>query len=418
MLNGLASELLGGGADGLPATCPSGDCTFPNFLSLAVCSECADLADLAIQACVEDENGNRIECTWKVSTDQISVRAINQTTTITSQYGSYVIDASQFNLTVMAPSRSTHFKDIGSYIIAFSMASASLDSDNLLAAECVLFWCVQTYNASVTQNIKSEEVISYFYNTTNNAPNIFPGELISPTNASSNNTLADLNYGQIIQLIPTNVPDSVYNADYPFTVDSLANFTVSAVFSDWLEPSSWDNISTIQSGSNLTGCLNYFISAAYSEPQTSESNETTAYVGGMMSKIASSMTDSIRISDGYGGVQTGDFKAFGTSWTSETYVHVRWEWLVFPAILACVALFFILAVMINTARSNTRIWKADPLALIFHGLDLSTQIETGEKETLSEMKEVARDLSVSLVQTSNGSKLSTQYPRNMHTADA
>jgi hypothetical protein len=61
MLNGLGSKLFGVSADGLPITCPSGNCTFPNFLSLAVCSEFADLADLAIQACAEDENGNRIE---------------------------------------------------------------------------------------------------------------------------------------------------------------------------------------------------------------------------------------------------------------------------------------------------------------------------------------------------------------------
>jgi hypothetical protein len=79
MLDGVAKELFGDVFNTFPFTCPLGNCTYSTFSSLSVCGKCEDLSGFATHVCIYGEDGNPIQYTWTVPTNQIQVTAFNQT---------------------------------------------------------------------------------------------------------------------------------------------------------------------------------------------------------------------------------------------------------------------------------------------------------------------------------------------------
>ncbi|KAL0256776.1 hypothetical protein SLS55_009173 [Diplodia seriata] len=56
--------------------------------------------------------------------------------------------------------------------------------------------------------------------------------------------------------------------------------------------------------------------------------------------------------------------AQGMAWTTQTYVHVRWMWLIFPAVLEGLTLVFLLGTIFMSSASGVAIWKSSTLALL------------------------------------------------------
>jgi hypothetical protein len=54
---------------------------------------------------------------------------------------------------------------------------------------------------------------------------------------------------------------------------------------------------------------------------------------------------------------------------TQSYVHVRWAWLAFPAAMLLASLVFLLASMWQTHRSNTHAWKDSALVLLSVALE-------------------------------------------------
>ena len=115
-------------------TCPSGNCTYPLTPSLAVCSQCKDLKHELKQI---DEDLN----VW------------------TLPKGPQIGQLALFNVSSTANASHTNaFEDAGTIIAAFSYINGTgylntVTGQNVVpdAYECVLLFCVQVYDASVTQ---------------------------------------------------------------------------------------------------------------------------------------------------------------------------------------------------------------------------------------------------------------------------
>jgi hypothetical protein len=69
-----------------------------------------------------------------------------------------------------------------------------------------------------------------------------------------------------------------------------------------------------------------------------------------MDRLATALTNRLRGS-------TSSEKFFGSAYTIETYVHVKWEWLAFPFALLLLTLVFLVATMIKTTQRDG---EADP----------------------------------------------------------
>lgn len=59
----------------------------------------------------------------------------------------------------------------------------------------------------------------------------------------------------------------------------------------------------------------------------------------------------------------------GKVWAMETYVHVRWIWLMLPMALAPASLLFLLTAIWTSKNGGVGIWKSSGMAVIFHGLE-------------------------------------------------
>ena len=119
--------------------CISGNCTFPIFNSLGVCSTCRDVLDLVSEA--RDTNGG--SCTYSLPNGlllPVNVPTINISTTGAGLGMQSYGDAQ---------------------IVHFSLIKAPLGT--LFASECTWYWCVRSHQSSILNGVVSVKVTASWY---------------------------------------------------------------------------------------------------------------------------------------------------------------------------------------------------------------------------------------------------------------
>ncbi|KAL8707193.1 MAG: hypothetical protein Q9220_007742 [cf. Caloplaca sp. 1 TL-2023] len=231
------------------------------------------------------------------------------------------------------------------------------DARHAFALECSMFYCVGIYNASIAKGVPKQRMLASWRN-----------------DSASIGTQSDLVFH------PPDSFDGQFNRTGPFKVTHLAASAINSFMT---------GIFTGAGGMNSSG-------SAFSS-DVMQALYDTINITARVENLATAMTNSIRGQDDH---QSNP--AYGTAWSSETYVHVRWAWFAFPAGLLLLSAVFLCGVMIETAQREILVWKASNLALLFHGrnLDLSSP---GKRPVtrLSAMTAKARIMKVKLTKTSN-----------------
>lgn len=375
-------------------TCPTGNCTFPAFQSLAVCSSCKDLTPSINETCHnatldygEGPRSRRIYC-------QLSLKnglKVNLTD-MDNIYGATA--ASGF----LPPVSSSEF---GDSLLNFSIIRGPRENQDgdvvrqSSAAQCSLFWCVNTYSARVKNGQLEETLLKTFHD---NATNWLTGRTMN---------------ARRLELIPPSqyVPSSKF----------IVGYIASQGLTSWLAPKlSFSNslAAFVDEGMLSTGADS---SSNITSAQQIETVDTMRIfrdapsLDGLFSTLAKAMTTQIRNveptfqndSNGYIPPVAGIGPANGTSTFNEVVVAVRWKWLSFPGtILGLTALCLALTIL-ETARHTTKVWKSSPIPLLFHGLE-QEQLEqdgVGQTRTLAEMEALASGMTVQLRDEGDGYKL-------------
>ena len=110
----------------------------------------------------------------------------------------------------------------------------------------------------------------------------------------------------------------------------------------------------------------------------------------IVDRLASVMSNNIRTQKSNGTVQVE-----GTAWATETHVHVRWLWLLYPITLQTLSLVFLAWTMLRQNRSKLAIWKSSSLAALFH-MDVSPRGEDHALLRRSELEQKASTIKVIL----------------------
>ena len=314
-------------------TCPTGNCTWSPFNSLAVCSKCDNITNEIKRNC---------------NSDGACVVSLPEGPMLFG-YGAQ-INSSVTNI-------SSSLMEIQPSVFKFS----SLRSDNVnesghaSAMECTMWYCINTYTATVVDGVMREEIHASWRN--DSAMISHSADLIYRPPISSSYSTANSSWFAVTHLAATSINDFMSGL-----------FTGSGMIDDSRAAFTSDTIQALYTTNNITA---------------------------LMDNLAISMTNNIRQQND--SVSSPEWE--GTAWTSQTYVHVRWGWFAFPVTLIVLSSALLFGTIIETWYRNVMVWKSNNLALLFHGrgLDLDSQDLPGVNR-LSEMTAVAREIRVELVQ--------------------
>ncbi|KAK8093704.1 hypothetical protein PG997_000389 [Apiospora hydei] len=96
-------------------------------------------------------------------------------------------------------------------------------------------------------------------------------------------------------------------------------------------------------------------------PKPGGENETMAAVAAAMTKVMRSNLDVDPAKDQEAAAAN---KVLGVTWYEETYVAVRWPWMILPIGLEVLAFSFLIMTMIQCKRSGVAIWKSSTLPML------------------------------------------------------
>jgi hypothetical protein len=380
----------------IPVACPTGNCTWPPYQTLGVCSKCADISDLLTFNCLNTTvdwianltGGSGMEKTYpkgKVCGYFLNITSGRQpelptmmsgylTDTIKSSGGSALRDEAL--LTRMLPlatnpdkspifDGSIRFKNVRNPIIDFVVVSSPngyegvFRNETPIAHECVFSFCVKTIKSAYYQAKYEEEILEVFENNTAAGFPWISERFISPT---INGTM--VYYRENITVM---APLTVNGSD--MTMFGLGNqtFTNVATNFDDIFPSVYTAVNA-----SATPVLRYKIGikgAAYQRTLDfnpwNGSNNVTRH----MERFATALTNVVRSAPNGPPV-------IGDSSSTETFVSVRWEWLSLPISLLFLTLIFLVATMKKTAKEG--VWKTSAIATLLYGLpdDMQKKITT------------------------------------------
>ncbi|BCR95402.1 DUF3176 domain-containing protein [Aspergillus luchuensis] len=322
---------LGGQSTGLEPFCSTGDCEYPDFISLGICSSCSDVTAASTQLCtlapysVVNIADHSVIFNHSVAINCIYTSPTNHTIApqiwpATMSGGETEINVYRQPWTSTVTSSEHATPHISSFLSArYANPKLTYTTQNTTAweakptlTECTLSYCERHY----THN---------FYN------------------ATGHRTLTTTN-SQIL--------GNASSIDPHFTVfpslnrSTATNYTV--------------DDSTIQSLNDmLEGIFNSTLLGSLSDPTNTyalllyNSNNLTE----SMAQMATAMTDVMRSRSG-----SGSSNVDGAAYTSRTVIHVRWGWIAVPV----AAVIWGVGVLMGTAaRSKGSIlWKASVWPLV------------------------------------------------------
>lgn len=331
--------------------CPTGNCTFPAYASLSVCSECIDVSSLIEERCIEDKHGSSGEC-------------INRTSSLPNglfldtgkQHDVAVISSSGHRTGVDGAMNTDKLDQYGNGLLNLSMIILDRDPNATyrpfapeLAFDCALSLCVQIYKTQVTQGALIEDVSNQKYHLGydyRDSDVTIPQGLIP----GGSNLTFSIEYRSGTSLLS-------------FLSNSL-NGTVSFPGGTQV----WTN--------DLVHA--FYLNGALRVPQT-------------MANIAQSMTNNMRKASGDNIV--------GVAHTFESYIHVRWIWLLFPLIMLVLAATFLVLTVWHSRKLGVPNWRSSALSVMMHGIH-QNEVDGLDKwigkEKISELESWAESVEVRL----------------------
>lgn len=391
-----------------PFTCPSGDCTWDPFSTLAVSSQCVNITDNVSLNCSEgDSPDNSTDyCNFLSINDPTLQSLLNQST----DTDKFFIEAGspRLYLDVLEPyANMTGFLGVVQWVRALA-ASGNAFTDRSMnsstrfeAGRCFFYLSVIEVQAEVNNGVYSERTLQEFTDVQNrpSAPSVMhngteffyldvfaydmdytliynPPFASNQPNNSNTFSLTDNMFTQLASLI--------WSADF-------VNGMVSVGFSSGAQ-----GVATNRQDSNENILLLY------------KANNISRAMQNLAQYITTEMravdSETLQQEQGNNSLVARQQAVVGTVWTQKQFVTVRWAWLALPAVLLWLTLFLFVATGLKTKNSGVGVWTSSPLTLLFHGRILSDLegVQLTKLNTAEEMEKVAENIRVKITDNFEG----------------
>lgn len=372
--------------------CPTGNCTFPPFQSIALCTECADISHAASKTCAtfsHAENGTSYTHCLFTTTAGLQ---INQTRVFNSD--GYL--KQKTIATRIEDKNGTVWKDNSLVNVAllhgFTQENGSMP---ITLTGCSLYWCINTYKSTVMNG-------SFTENVTNSMPFNFD---------NSDNDGDSIVLDTVTQMETSIAGSNVTNT---FTIGDNASKLIRGFLSSKLNFSNskqlnWDGDKSKAANKTLylddsVARIDYFNSINQDAVSAFLEVDDPATI---FRNLAKSATTYMRTLNSPGILQDiyeldpsiipNQTSVKGTAYQQQVYVAIRWPWLAFSASLLAVTLVFFVLVVIQSATTGVAIWKSSPLALLAHGLGPESQDKLRLETEIVDMEDRASKMDVKLL---------------------
>ncbi|PWY82050.1 hypothetical protein BO70DRAFT_405128 [Aspergillus heteromorphus CBS 117.55] len=358
--------------------CSTGSCQYPDFDALGACSQCRDVTSETEQNCTALASDTDVLVAFQNSTLADSVINCTYTTPGGLQLTPGVESAAG---TPVGNSSGVLFvKD------SWTFASTSL-------SEQILTQSAEPLLAGILNPVVGLAVANYSY----------PYTAYVYSNISVPETKPQMTECALY-LCAQRYVNNTYTSDEktlsPSQTEQLfVNETFSFFFENYLAPMSNETDKfaingtyMIQGNTVLSIVSSFQTTVSLSsdiESGWSYAIQYGAGAGSVMDRVAASITDSIR-----DGPNTTTIP--GEAFTTQTYISVRWYWIIVPIAVTVMSLLFLILIILHTGHARgVGVWKSSALALLAckleHGPD-HPDLQTMEE---SEMEIKAKDMYVS-----------------------
>ncbi|KAJ5609600.1 hypothetical protein N7528_010167 [Penicillium herquei] len=353
----------------LEPTCTSGDCTFGEFVSLGICSTCDDMTAKATQTChvpTDDPyadspfNVTPLSCTYSFPSGlnlSIPWAAANQNGAVTNEsavFGMMYWGVAPQNVTsssslgVQDPIVALLSANITTRELYYVVANATAPPPKPVLTECIIYYCEKEYYSSVYMSQEEHSAI------------ISKTQPLVQANFSSGSS-SPVRFG------PPNGIETTLAKNTVYTVDDRTYL-------------------------GLRKMLRTVFNANTSMSDQMSDITTMVYSNGLntsVQSVATSLTNVIR-----SGTDSGMIE--GIAFQAETYIHVRWPWIILPLCAILATLVFLVGTMYASKYQFTVIWKGSVIPLLASRIETTHGADLDSKQSLGEMHMMAKGMKTRL----------------------
>ncbi|KAI1674315.1 DUF3176 containing protein [Pyrenophora tritici-repentis] len=398
----------------IPLSCPTSNCTWTEYDTLGVCSQCEDISSYLTFTCLT----TRVDWTAN-TTGGLDVEGgypnatmcgyfLNATSDDPVLMSGYLVNSNEstenevllmrslplttiLNKDPLYGNGSIHFKNLRNTISDVLIVSAANGSaagvyahERPIAHECVLSWCIKTIRSSYEYGTYSEEVIETFHNTTSGPFPWLSTPFQSDVGGGTNGT--DITYNE----------DIVINAQSPRDGRKLSGFGTSRKIATAIMTGLTDifpSFSTVanEDAAPIMRFKTWQDGVAWNReldfnPWMAPNNLTRH-----MERFSVAMTNVIRSAPSNEMLE-------GKAFSKENYVSVRWEWLTLPIGLLFMAFIFLSATIFKSTleREQVGVLKNSAILTLLYGVPDNVRGQLTRSSSTGTPRAKAKELKVKL----------------------
>ena len=334
MYDGVFAQNLTQSGSSITAQCPTGNCTFNSYASLAVCSHCHNVTSLLeyYYNPAVDANGATLGATYIYSLPGgLSLVSAESAVAYINISASFPPSSSALDV----------YQSVGTIVNISVITGGTLEvAGEQTAWDCVLIFCAKSYEAGENLGFFNETVVDVY----------------DKPSWRGNTTWLD-------ELFTFDVPSTHLTTIGDWSRTFSVNNTALGTLQDSL-------LSTLggAGGISVTGTMDFTTNIAQAFYYNGLDN-----VPGTIANIADSLTNAMR------AISHQQVK--GTAEIIEVYIHVEWLWLLLPLIMVLLAIVFFGLTVWQSHRSGVPSWRSSVLAVMGHGLNAYMLEDGGTKRS-------------------------------------
>lgn len=389
--------------------CPTANCTWPTFTSLAVCSACSDVASYLRASKQEGTNlGTRpLPTNAGLYSNYTTYSLPRLNITNPSEISGLEREGSVHSSAYMAatiitdPGLTLSFNDLTTMITAIQVIRAAegyetgeliWDDTPLSATECALYFCVNAYRSVVDKGILKEHIVSSWaerdFSTYRDVEESKNFDLFEKwNNYSFYVETGDFARTDLELFIPKEDVEKYGLSDDAAIRFRLTQRTVG---------STTHYVNDKLLNSNMIWPATDFQSQLPAAQTLYQSEDLST----TFDKIAWSVSDWIR------DISNITQEGIGEEWV--THIHVEWPYMVLPLLTIVLGLLFCLSSMLETRRLHLEPWKTDMVATLTYSVDAETRAQLRHADRNGYLEKSIKAMTAKFEDVGCGLELRTQ----------